>query len=228
MKLVSGVMGAVVIVAMSLVSGPAWATGIANGSTLDMTATEIVYTGPEAPVQIRISEDPSNLDEVHVNSNVTMTTETPECGGPGLSSTSLVCNDSLGRIIDVTTFAAADTIEVLGARTTEISAGGGADTVVTGTGADHIAGGGGDDALSVGMGQDTLLGGGGDDSLFGGGEADTISGGNGSDSVMAGEGSDSIFVRDGNVDFVGCGKGMDTVTADSKDRIIGGCEVVER
>lgn len=225
MKLARGVLGAVAVVSMSLVSGSVWAGGA--GSTLNMTATEIVYRGPEAPVQVRLSEDPSDADAVHVDANVTMTTDTPECGGD-VSSPSLVCMDSLGRIVDVTTFAAADTIEVLGTRTTEISAGGSADTVMTGAGADRIAGGGGDDAFSSGMGQDTLLGGGGDDSLFGGGEADTLRGGDGSDSVMAGGGSDSIFVRDGNVDFVGCGKGVDAVTADSKDRMISGCEVVER
>jgi Ca2+-binding RTX toxin-like protein len=62
--------------------------------------------------------------------------------------------------------------------------------------------------------------------LVGGGGNDTIVGGLGSDTVDGGIGNDTIQVRDGNIDFVTCGAGTDSVTADFNDVVNADCEQV--
>jgi len=57
---------------------------------------------------------------------------------------------------------------------------------------------------------------------------DRIVGSTGRDVVSGGSGSDRIDVRDGKRDRVNCGRGRDTVIADSKDRVSDNCERVVR
>ena len=108
----------------------------------------------------------------------------------------------------------------------------------------HLSGAGGDDVLTAtdssgdlvegGAGDDTLTGGFGDDTIVGGPGRDQIAGDRMARcnewhcDVMDGFGNDTIDARDGNVDSVQCGPGIDTVKADPQDRVADDCEHVDR
>jgi Ca2+-binding RTX toxin-like protein len=92
---------------------------------------------------------------------------------------------------------------------------GGNDVADTGDMHDHVLGGRGDDTLDGGDGRDLVLGGPGDDSLTGGAGVDLIRGE---------RGNDTIFALDGTVDYVRCGPGVDSYTADPKDFVSRDCE----
>jgi Ca2+-binding RTX toxin-like protein len=81
---------------------------------------------------------------------------------------------------------------------------------------DTVAGDAGPNALRGSAGDDTLSGGGGDDVIDGGTGADTISGDGGDDVILA---------RDGEVDRIACGDGIDSVVADAQDEVAADCEV---
>jgi uncharacterized repeat protein (TIGR01451 family) len=112
----------------------------------------------------------------------------------------------------------------------------GGDCLWGGEGNDVIDGDGGDDSLWGGNGRDRLIGGAGNDSLYGGLKRDVLAGGVGDDQlfpgtgrdlVRAGAGNDAITARDGSRDVIECGPGIDRVTADRRDRLVG-CEQVAR
>jgi hypothetical protein len=87
----------------------------------------------------------------------------------------------------------------------------------------------GRDRLTGTPSHDTLEGLGGDDILKGLGGADLIDGGAGRDTIRAGAGNDLIVAEgDGARDDVGCGSGIDTVTADLVDAVAADCETVSR
>jgi Tol biopolymer transport system component len=98
---------------------------------------------------------------------------------------------------------------------------------------DTLYGGPGNDHLIGGFGQDILDGGPGNDTITGGGSADIITGGPGHDRLYGGGGGDTIYAKDGQRDFIDCGKngygkaGRDTVYADTID-VISHCEIVHR
>ena len=105
-------------------------------------------------------------------------------------------------------------------------------------GNDSIAGGGGDDILEGGLGIDTIDGGAGLDTIAGGPDNDTVTGGTGYD-IINGDavdllitGNDTIDSVDGGPDYVACGPGTDSVTADLVDEIAAqsqdNCESVTR
>jgi Ca2+-binding RTX toxin-like protein len=81
---------------------------------------------------------------------------------------------------------------------------------------DTLAGDDAPNALRGRAGDDTLTGGGGDDIIDGGTGADTISGDAGDDVILA---------RDGEVDRIACGDGVDSVVADAQDVVAADCEV---
>ena len=96
-----------------------------------------------------------------------------------------------------------------------------------------IAGDANADAVDGGAGNDLVEGGFGDDRLVGGAGRDTVNGDRKSrcneyscDLIVAG--SDTIEVRDGEVDSVTCGPGVDRVLADAADVVAADCENVER
>ena len=70
-----------------------------------------------------------------------------------------------------------------------------------------------------------LRGGAGDDTLTGGGGADIIDGGTGADTISGDAGDDVILARDGEVDRIACGDGVDSVVADAQDVVAADCEV---
>ena len=84
------------------------------------------------------------------------------------------------------------------------------------TNADTVIGDDDANALRGSAGDDTLTGGGGDDIVDGGSGADTISGDAGDDVILA---------RDGEVDRIACGDGVDSVVADAQDAVAADCEV---
>jgi Ca2+-binding RTX toxin-like protein len=116
---------------------------------------------------------------------------------------------------------------------------GGADRVYGDAGPDEMAGTGGADRLYGGSGNDTLNGGG---FAFGKDKRDRIYGGPGNDKLtdfqngketagdryFGGSGRDRISDRDGNRDFIDCGKGRDTAVVDQRDKVAGNCERVKR
>jgi Tol biopolymer transport system component len=63
---------------------------------------------------------------------------------------------------------------------------------------------------------------------FGTGEGDRIHGSARSDRIYALEGNDTVDVRGGGLDFVDCGPGRDTVSADRGDIVARDCEQVRR
>ncbi|HKH09918.1 MAG TPA: hypothetical protein VKA73_02120 [Rubrobacter sp.] len=96
--------------------------------------------------------------------------------------------------------------------------GGGSDDALLGSGkGETLVGFGGDDQIRGLGGDDALSGGGGDDELYGGA---------GHDVLLGGAGDDFIEARDGERDYVWCGPGDDTVSADPVDRVSGNCETL--
>jgi hypothetical protein len=102
---------------------------------------------------------------------------------------------------------------------------------------------GGDDQLVGGDSADTVDGGAGADTLTGGFGNDTITGGPGRDTIDGdrsgrcnemhcdidpGSAADTIDARDGEVDTIACGPGVDRVLADTGDVVASDCETVER
>lgn len=94
-------------------------------------------------------------------------------------------------------------------------------------GNDVISGFGQNDCLLGGAGNDRLFGGLGNDRLVGGLGNDTLTGGPGTDVFVAGPGNDVLNARDGRLETVNCGPGVDRVLADRNDRLIG-CERITR
>jgi hypothetical protein len=93
------------------------------------------------------------------------------------------------------------------------------DDRLTGAGsADRVVGNGGDDVLRGRGSADCLSGGPGDDRIVGGG---------GRDRIDAGRGDDVVNTRDGIVEQVDCGTGVDRATVDTEDQLTG-CERVRR
>jgi Ca2+-binding RTX toxin-like protein len=116
---------------------------------------------------------------------------------------------------------------------------GGADRVYGDAGPDELLGTGGADRLYGGSGNDKLNGGG---FAFGKDKSDRLYGGSGNDKLTdfqngretagdrysGGAGRDLISDRDGNRDFINCGKGRDTAVVDQRDKVAGNCERVKR
>jgi len=114
-------------------------------------------------------------------------------------------------------------------RTDDIFGHEGNDTV-DGRGAwDELWGGFGSDSVYGRGGNDTLHGEGGNDTLNGGPGDDELRGADGVDVLSGAAGDDRLFDRDGNAaerDSFSCGRGKDTVRADSTDRVASSCENV--
>jgi Ca2+-binding RTX toxin-like protein len=95
-------------------------------------------------------------------------------------------------------------------------------------GDDAIDGGAGRDRINGGLGRDRIAGGDDGDWIFGGPGGDGINPGEGIDVVKAGRGNDTILAVDGARDYIWCGLGQDTVTADEVDFVARNCEDVTR
>jgi Ca2+-binding RTX toxin-like protein len=105
---------------------------------------------------------------------------------------------------------------------------GGDDRISAGDGDDRVDGGAGDDVVAAGNGSDVVDGGPGSDVLSGGDGRDKLTGGPGRDRISAGGWRDMVNARDGRVDTVKCGWGLDIATVDPGDRVNGDCEGVLR
>ena len=92
----------------------------------------------------------------------------------------------------------------------------GNDTIASGGGDDTVDGGGGADVIDAGAGADTIYGGPDNDTITGGPGYDTI---NGDSTNLLLTGNDTINSLDGEADYVACGPGSDSVTADTVDQI---------
>jgi hypothetical protein len=66
------------------------------------------------------------------------------------------------------------------------------------------------------------------DLIDGRGGADRIVGAGGDDRISGGAGDDTIVSKDRYPDTVRCGKGVDNVLADYRDRVLRDCEHVRR
>ncbi len=73
----------------------------------------------------------------------------------------------------------------------------------------------------------TILGGDGNDRITGGDGDDTLLGGGGADFADGGRGDDSIDVGDGVADSAWCGRGFDSVRAETLDALDLACESVD-
>jgi hypothetical protein len=96
------------------------------------------------------------------------------------------------------------------------------------SGRDVLVGTAGADRLNGRAGNDVLRGKAGNDLLAGDQGNDKLIGGPGRDTLLGGAGNDTISARDGFVDTIVCGKGMDRVVADAKDHVAADCEKVKR
>jgi hypothetical protein len=106
---------------------------------------------------------------------------------------------------------------------------GGNDTINGRGGHDELWGGFDADMVYGQAGNDTLHGEGGNDTLNGAGGSDELRGADGVDVLTGGANNDRLYDRDGNAaerDTFNCGKGDDTVRADSTDRVSSSCENV--
>jgi Tol biopolymer transport system component len=84
-----------------------------------------------------------------------------------------------------------------------------------------------DDVLCGLRGDDWIRGDGGDDVVYGGDGADVLVGGPGADWLFGAAGDDRIYARDGVVDLVDGGPGVDRAVVDAADRV-SGVERVDR
>jgi RTX calcium-binding nonapeptide repeat (4 copies) len=91
---------------------------------------------------------------------------------------------------------------------------------------ENVLGGAGADELLGSNGDNVLRGNDNDDWIVGYGGNDILNGGAGLDGLNGGDGDDTLEAEDGEWDAIDCGNGVDTVTADPFDFIIGGCEQV--
>jgi Ca2+-binding RTX toxin-like protein len=123
-------------------------------------------------------------------------------------------------------------------RSNRLIGAGGADVIRGGAGNDQLSGGnrlwgrvGSNDRLYGGAGADWIAGNAGDDLLFGGRGRDNLQAFSGADRLLlgpgrdvarAGPGDDLIYARDGSVDAVGCGLGVDRVRNDGRDYVTAG------
>jgi hypothetical protein len=95
-------------------------------------------------------------------------------------------------------------------------------------------GGPGDDVLDGTDGDDRLYGDAGSDKITGAGGNDLLDGGPGNDQLLGDffyvdvGGNDTLVSRDGELDEVSCGMGVDRVTADRLDNVYVECDVVDR
>lgn len=71
---------------------------------------------------------------------------------------------------------------------------------------------------------ENVVAGDGDDSIEGNAANNTIDSGTGNDTVASGDGDDALFTRDGQLDEVQCGEGMDTLESDTDDTPVVSCE----
>lgn len=85
--------------------------------------------------------------------------------------------------------------------------------------AERICGHGGADVIEALAGADVVQG---------GWQADTLVGGAGRDRLIGGRGDDVIHARDGERDTIECGWGNDHAVVDRTDRVLRGCERVDR
>jgi hypothetical protein len=108
-----------------------------------------------------------------------------------------------------------------------LTGGTGKDRLSGSAGRDRLSGSSGNDSLTGGASNDRLSGGSGNDRLIGGNGKDTITGGRGRNRYSGGASSDKINSANGKKETVRCGKGSDSVRADTRDRLIG-CERVRR
>jgi Ca2+-binding RTX toxin-like protein len=81
------------------------------------------------------------------------------------------------------------------------------------------------DTVAGDDGPNALRGSAGDDTLSGGAGADVVDGGTGADTISGDAGDDVILARDGEVDRIACGDGVDSVVADAQDDVAADCEV---
>jgi hypothetical protein len=89
---------------------------------------------------------------------------------------------------------------------------------------ENVNGGSGADTLTSFGVFSRLDGRGGVDTLTGGDGPDTLIGGPGRDSLDAGGGNDVLDARDGEPDFADCGTEFDTLSRDTSEGILRGCE----
>jgi Ca2+-binding RTX toxin-like protein len=103
----------------------------------------------------------------------------------------------------------------------------GSDVLEGGDGRDRLRGEQENDLLFGGRGDDLLRGGRGEDLLEGESGRDTLEGDAHPDTLRGGGGDDTLLARDGWVDSVVGGRGIDTAYADAADDV-SGCEEVDR
>jgi hypothetical protein len=106
-----------------------------------------------------------------------------------------------------------------GAGNDTLSGGAGKDTLRGGGGSDRLNGNGGNDQLYGETGPDRLYGYNGNDLLDGGSSNDRLDGGAGIDTLFGQGGADNLFVRDGSVDALFGGSGIDHGQIDALDRL---------
>jgi Ca2+-binding RTX toxin-like protein len=83
------------------------------------------------------------------------------------------------------------------------------------------------EGIRGGAAEDTFSGGGASNRIDGGGGEDFLDGGPGVDDLRGGKARDAIRARDGGVDVVRCGSGVDFAIADPED-VVFDCERVDR
>ena len=91
----------------------------------------------------------------------------------------------------------------------------GDDTINAASGDDTVYGEAGNDLIDGAFNNDIIDGGTDDDTLYGGFNKDKITGGPGVDKIRGDSEADSIYADDGEVDFINCGTGTDTATANA-------------
>ena len=145
-------------------------------------------------------------------------------GGPGLDTLSyrLSCCQPSGPAIVTLDGVANDGDDGPGGQVDNV--GSDVEVISGSTGADSFTGDAGANSFHGLEGADTLAGGAGDDYLYGEAGDDRLTGGAGGDQLDGGRGDDTLDSRDGVLDSVVCGPGLDSVIADRSDAVAGDCE----
>ena len=91
-----------------------------------------------------------------------------------------------------------------------------------------VVGTAGADSLRGTPKRDVMHGKGGKDRLQGLAGNDLLNGNGGSDRLFGGAGNDRLEARDGRLDRLSCGRGLDTAVVDAADKVAADCEIVRR
>jgi Ca2+-binding RTX toxin-like protein len=204
-----------------------------NGSSVDVGSNsgmiaatvngQILYflTNTVNAIQVNLA---TGLNVVTIDAGMPAATVNGGSGNDYIAATNSVGDVFYGNQGDDTLIGGSGNDSLYGGKGNNVLYGGlGDDSLKAGTGNSTLSGNQGNDTLIGGLGNDSLMGGQGNDVITGGKGDDTMNGGQGNDtltagagnnSISGGAGNDTIYCRNGFVDTVDGGAGVNSAQYD--------------